>query len=167
MKTHDVRSKPNGSVRMSHNPANTPNINDAPPGFSRRTSKNSTDDVNDNDREKNTPDTPLNGQRAKKFLSKNREDDLKFIDTSVESDLPPTLSQLSRKTVQISFERPTFASASTTFTSLDEVASANDFDHEGFNTDKATSPPCKDFLIDSAVDSLNSLEQVIQNFFYG
>lgn len=162
MKTHDVRAKTNGSVRMSHNPANT--RNDAPPGFSRQTSKNSSDGVNDNDREKNSPNTPLNGQRAKKFLSKNRDDDLKFIDTSVESDLPPTLSQLQRKSVQISFERPTFASGSTTIISLDEVTSANDFNQEEIKTDKANTPPCKDFFIDSAVDSLtNSLEQVIEN----
>lgn len=35
--------------------------------------------------------------RRKKLLSKNQDDELKFIDTSVESDLPPTLSTLQRK----------------------------------------------------------------------
>lgn len=42
-----------------------------------------------------------NKKYKKKFLSKTKEDDLKFIDTSVESDLPPTLSQLQRKSVKL------------------------------------------------------------------
>lgn len=43
----------------------------------------------------------LNKENKKKFLSKTKDEDLKFIDTSVESDLPPTLSQLQRKSVKI------------------------------------------------------------------
>ena len=45
--------------------------------------------------------------RAAKYLAK-RDDDhqLKFIDSSVDSDLPPTLSQLQRKNVQISIDVP-------------------------------------------------------------
>lgn len=46
----------------------------------------------------------INNDERRKNLSKIKSEELKFIDTSCESDLPPTLSQLQRKSVQISIE---------------------------------------------------------------
>lgn len=126
MKTQDVQIKANGSVRIgrgansnkssakgSSNPdKHAPNA----VGENSKLNKKTRPSVSDNSESDKTNDThslrsrpsvdSSSDQRpnTKKFLSKIKPDDLKFIDTSVESDLPPTLSQLQRKSVQISFD---------------------------------------------------------------
>lgn len=89
--------KPNGSLRVNTDPNNSSNktstSNDRPLGPLKADSISISSKGN---RES------VNGQRMKKLLSKTREEDMKFIDTSVESDLPPTLSQLRRHSNRIS-----------------------------------------------------------------
>lgn len=149
MKTHEVQpSKANGSIRMSHNHgAAANNGNKIPPNLVREISKESHKipehrhrlsfqiDMPDNDnnkddthsvRSKMSQNSSSNFQKPRKYLSKTQEEDLKFIDTSVESDLPPTLSKLQRKSVQISVEQQPFMSSpsSPTPTTADTVTTA-------------------------------------------
>lgn len=139
MKTHEV-PKTNGSIRMNHNHMVQKKI--APPSPQALTNKNMNfhhqhqqqqqqqqqkqkpsieiEECNRNENESKTIDClkTINedGQRRKN-LAKSKADELKFIDTSFESDLPPTLSQLQRKSVQISIENvPVTLSSPTSLT---------------------------------------------------
>lgn len=100
LKLQENHSKENGSVRLSKK-SNLPKRNEAhnqtPP--SQKSSEERNDSLTTN--QNVSALEASNGNRTRKLLSKSRDDDLKFIDTSVESDLPPTLSQLQRKSVQI------------------------------------------------------------------
>lgn len=83
--------------------------------------------VNDSysEKSKNSLNSSItNGQRMRRQLTKTKEEDLKFIDTSIESDLPPTLSQLQRKSVHITIEyQPLSSPSSTTATTATTILS--------------------------------------------
>lgn len=108
LKIQDNQPRENGSVKFS---------NKSKKWFKRNDQHNQeiqvpkivSDERNDsliNNQDNSNSESLINGQRMRKLLSKSRDDDMKFIDTSVESDLPPTLSQLQRKSVQIIIDQP-------------------------------------------------------------
>lgn len=110
MKAQDMNIKTNGSVRLKQGANSGKNSSQAAGG--KKPTRPSISDASESDKTQDTrslqsrPSVDSSDQRpnAKKFLSKMKADDLKFIDTSVDSDLPPTLSQLQRKSVQISID---------------------------------------------------------------
>ena len=153
MKSRDPHhGKTNGTARMTSNNNNNNNNNNQPPAVTNKiphnplpikplpekTIKNghrlsfqedddSENRVNDNysERSRNSQNSSVtNGQRMRRHLTKTKEEDLKFIDTSMESDLPPTLSQLQRKSVHISTEyQPLSSPSSTTATTATTILS--------------------------------------------
>lgn len=101
MKIQEANPKENGSVRLKSKSSKIKEAQATPP------SQKSSEDRNYSLINQDTSNSePMNGNRSKKLLSKCKDDDLKFIDTSVESDLPPTLSRLQRKNVQILINQP-------------------------------------------------------------
>jgi len=192
MKTHEVQPKPNGSIRMSHNHVtnNHSHANKLPNAAEsvvvRRGGEVPTNHNNnrqqqqqhrlsfqadDDNCSKNSSSGYGNGQRMRRILSKTKEEELKFIDTSVESDLPPTLSQLQRKSVQISFEHPTLSSPSSlTLTPTTATTTVNSLESEQLHSisrdvDGVTpaAAAAKDLPVDSAVEDSTttaSIEQV-------
>jgi hypothetical protein len=185
LKTHENNPKLNGSLRLSHGTARTTKeaannnnhqknkLPNGPEPINRLSIQIDGNSDNSSIRSKNS----LNhSQRPRKFLSKTREEDLKFIDTSVESDLPPTLSQLQRKSVQISFSSPsslTPTTATTTIVSMEneQLNSISQVDglNEAANVQKEEnshdSTGCRELAVDSAVEESTSIsmEQVSSN----
>lgn len=184
IKTQEMYPKANGSVRLKHK-ASVNHLKKS----SNLDKDNSKKTISTLQAESNVVDTisaqsdqrldPKNDSRIRrKGLSKSKDDDLKFIDTSLESDLPPTLSQLQRKSVQVSteFDVPTLSSSLQTPSSppLDSSAiisaDSNQLSSiEGSNGNYPItigSHTKRDMTVDSAVeDSITiSLEQV--KFFF-
>lgn len=191
MKTHET-TKTNGSIRMTNNHMVDKN-NKIPQCPAIQQKKELCDEQQkekspsieiDECNESKTIATfkVLNGQ-TRRNLMKHKTDELKFIDTSCESDLPPTLSQLQRKSVQIEeipvvLESPTTPSTlNTTIISLEnEQRQLNSINEQnvtlnsvGNNKQTASMKNAHDIGVDSAVeDSTVSLEQVdvfIMTFF--
>lgn len=188
MKTHEIHPKANGSLRLSHGSIavkkevitskdKLPNGQvDTKQRLSIQTDANS-DSITDNHSMRSKNSLSSNAQRTRKYLSKTKEEDLKFIDTSVDSDLPPTLSQLQRKSVQISIEPQTFSSpssltpttATTTIISLEnEQLNSISREVDGLNgamsvyRDKNShdSAVGRELTVDSADSASLSIEQV-------
>jgi hypothetical protein len=193
MKTHEVHPKANGSLRLSHgtikavkevpkNQQQKDKLSNGQQEFSQQVSIQTdacSDSINDDNSMRSKNSLNSNAQRPRKLLSKTKEEDLKFIDTSLDSDLPPTLSQLQRKSVQNSIEPQTFSSplsltpttVTTTVISLeneqlnsisrevDRLNVAMSIYREGSSHDSAS---CKELAVDSAVEDSTSfsLEQV-------
>lgn len=187
MKTHDNNPKVNGSMRLSHgtikaakeivnnNNNQKSKLGNGPTEKINRLSIQidaNSDNITDNSsiRSKNSFN---HSQRPRKFLSKMKEEDIKFIDTSVESDLPPTLSQLQRKSVQISFSSP--SSLTPTTTTMTVISLENEqLNSISFEVDRLNgvsrqkeeishdSTGCRELVVDSAVEESASLsiEQV-------
>jgi hypothetical protein len=109
MKTHEIPTKINGSIRHV-TPRKTPSplpqtANKIENQMQLRANRPSIEIDDYNDRvDENKNDENGNNENRRKILSKTKNEDLKFIDTSCESDLPPSLSQLQRKSVHISSE---------------------------------------------------------------
>lgn len=185
IKTQEMYPKANGSVRLKHKAS----VNHLKKSLNLD-KDNSKKTISTLQAESNVVDTisaqsdqrldPKNDSRIRrKGLSKSKDDDLKFIDTSLESDLPPTLSQLQRKSVQVSteFDVPTLSSSLQTPSSppLDSSAiisaDSNQLSSiEGSNGNYPItigSHTKRDMTVDSAVeDSITiSLEQVKHFFF--
>lgn len=103
MKTHEA-PRTNGSIKMNHNQmmakkTPSPMTQKAFNHHHQRKPSNEIDNRAGVDSK-----IKASGDQRRKNLTKLKSDELKFIDTSCESDLPPTLSQLQRKSVQISIE---------------------------------------------------------------
>ncbi|KAG5682434.1 hypothetical protein PVAND_011787 [Polypedilum vanderplanki] len=123
LKTHEI-PKVNGSIKMNHN-NNINNIKRTPSPIEQKivcnkinVKRTSFCECNDDNEGIKLPIN--NDKQHRKCLAKLKNEDLKFIDTSCESDLPPTLSQLQRKSVHISNENivssPLLSSPTTTTT---------------------------------------------------
>lgn len=116
LRANGGQQKSNGSIRLNNDPNNSSNktstSNDRPLG---PLSPLKADNISTSSK---TNLEPIKDQRMKKLLSKTREEDLKFIDTSVDSDLPPTLSQLQRNSVRMSIRdrTPSLPSSITSIT---------------------------------------------------
>lgn len=188
MKTHDNNTKANGSVRLSHGtikakkePQNNNQQCSKLPNDPLETNRVQTDansnSINDNHSLRSKNSLNSNAQRTRKLLSKTKEEDLKFIDTSVESDLPPTLSQLQRKSVQISIEPRTFSSPSSLTPTTAMTTTIISLENEQLNSIKREvdgvmnvhgeesshdSAACRELGVDSAVEDSTSysIEQV-------
>lgn len=115
LKAQEPQLKANGSVRkvQSNNVSNF--VADK-----RKLNNISLPQTNEVPKEINQP---TDGSTRRKFLSKNKDEELKFIDTSVESDLPPTLSQLQRKNVQISVDHEVAPSPSSELNAFQQTTS--------------------------------------------
>lgn len=119
IKTQEMYPKANGSVRLKHKVSTnyqkkSSNLDKDIPKRVISTLHSENDAVEKKSAQSGQRLNPKNDSRiGRKGLSKSRDDDLKFIDTSLESDLPPTLSQLQRKSVQVSteFDVPTLSSS--------------------------------------------------------
>ena len=202
MKSRDPHHlKTNGTARMTSNSNNNNNNNNNQAKavtnkiphnplpikpLSEKTNKNghrlsfqedddSENRVNDNysERSKNSQNSSItNGQRMRRHLTKTKEEDLKFIDTSMESDLPPTLSQLQRKSIHISIEyQPLSSPSSTTATTATTILSidseqlnsiSRDIDVPANIATNHLTPENKDLPVDSAVEDSTtiSIDQV-------
>jgi hypothetical protein len=167
MKTHEIHPKANGSLRLSHNHVAVINSDSrvSEDKSDRQRLSIQTEDGSESHSERSKSSFISNhGQRPRKLLSKMREDDLKFIDTSVESDLPPTLSRLQRKSVQISIEQPSISSPTTATTIISSELNSINQDANGSanNQQSKRSHDNRELAVDSAVGEspISSFEQV-------
>lgn len=104
------------------------------------------------------------GQNIRKFLSKAREDDLKFIDTSIESDLPPTLSQLQRKRVELADgNRPSIMLTISTTEHLNNEQLDSIRNNECDREKLERSSPLNEFIYDSAASDIQVEQNEINN----
>jgi len=185
MKTHEM-PKTNGSIRMTNNHMiankNSPSPVPQKPASNLKQQRPSIeiDDCNEKiDEGKSIEEPKINSNvHSRRSLMKSKTDELKFIDTSCESDLPPTLSQLQRKSVQIEEIPVIFASPPTSPTNLttttiisleNEQRQFNSINNKdeliqsnvGTNVQTRGQRNSHDMGVDSAVeDSTVSLEQV-------
>lgn len=159
-KLQDNQIKADSSIRI---PNNHPPVIIKNHGNGKTLRKLSTEN-DDSNKETPSPSTESNismqglmKEDKKKFLSKTKDEDLKFIDTSVESDLPPTLSQLQRKSVKLLIDDKYLADSQDNSTIIQlEIERLND---KGSQRDNVKG----DVPMDSAVESItNSLDMVHQ-----
>ncbi|CAG9805899.1 unnamed protein product [Chironomus riparius] len=141
MKTHEM-PKTNGSIRMTNNhmianknsPCPVPQKSASNQKLQRPSIE--IDDCNGKiDEGKSIEEPKINSNvHTRRSLMKSKTDELKFIDTSCESDLPPTLSQLQRKSVQIEEIPVIFASPPTSPTTLTTTIISLENEQRQFNS---------------------------------
>lgn len=157
MKTHAAKS--NGSVKLKYNDGATKSDTEAQ-------AKQHMGDLSELVNGETTDSDNQNGDRRRKLLSKTKEEDLKFIDTSVESELAPTLSRLQRKSVQIFTEDQTVSvpSSGTESTDINAIILINHGKISSGNRENGINDYQICTLVDNAAaddSSSISLEQVI------
>lgn len=189
LKTQDqtLNQRNAGSVRMTHNHAtyatnngqyqsSTPKSNPIPhtPNTQRQIAEASKPPSNGHrlsflDEEDSGPRICREGSekstRSKKILKKNREEEMKFIDTSVESDLPPTLSSLQRKHVQqySPIKEQQFSEPSSPLT-VTVTHDHNTLDSISQNIESSNNHKTMDVTVDSALEvSMVSQDNQVAN----
>lgn len=172
-----MQPRPNGSVRLKHNhsvsnqkkPSNLEQESPKCPAAMSTLQVAVFDADGASSISEQRTSTTSDSRIRRKGLSKTKDDDLKFIDTSLESELPPTLSQLQRKSVQISTDHQVPTSSSSLQANLSSPttpinsSSSNQLNSIDVAHHKAIgSHGSRDVAADSAVeDSITiSLEQV-------
>lgn len=184
MKTHEI-PKANGSIRMTNNHM-IANKNSHFPAHQKSTAANHQQqkhrpsiEIEEINEGKIIEEPKVNGNgQSRRNLMKAKTEELKYIDTSCESDLPPTLSGLQqRKSVQIEENPIVLASPTTTLATTiislenehQQLNPINDSSNEdapennvGTNVQTNTARNSHDMGVDSAVEeSTVSLEQVM------
>jgi hypothetical protein len=187
MKTHEA-PKTNGSIRLSHNTAvgkrsSSPGAQRLPESNANKNLKQQASiiDVDKKDEKVIEDSKNILDEHRRKHLAKMKDDDFKFIDTSFESDLPPTLSQLQNAPIAASSPSsltPTTLTtaetiAATIISSENEIGQLNSINNQvhasnvGNNVNARKGSSCVDLGVDSAVeDSTVSLEQVLTFIVY-
>lgn len=162
LRIHETQLKSNGSVRLKQDPSSVKSLKNEQ--FIKTTL---------NDYEGEIPKSNSSDRRVKKILSKSKEEDLKFIDTSVESDLPPTLSKLQRKSQNFSIEQkailsplipssaPMYDTASIMHFKFNQLNASNPINQTEVNCEEAEGSKENNAVENCATDSIERVMRFI------